>query len=230
MSESAEQGGLISASDITPGESVESVKELVQTERTRQIFRRREEVSEALAKGDTVRLVHDASRQEVDVMIESRVRAYALALGPLMRRCYDSRVGGEDSDRIVETNYWEEEPEIKFKIAPPQNVGGEWEGMRDGTRTVKNPDESEGQVAKPVLIEQNGVQFIANCSSPLSFVWSQEVKDGQSTSFQPVQREATIPRDAVLEVMQACDDFLAEIGLDLNPKGGEIDVGSEEPF
>jgi hypothetical protein len=203
----------IDASEIAPGDEFETLSELVDTERARQIYRRREKISTVLEDGDALMLEYDAARRDIDLILENRVRAYVLELGPLMRQARE--------DGIVTVDYWASYPEVVERFDPPARAT-----IPTGAETF---DVDEPQ---PYVVDLVGCKSLVDVQSPFVLSW-QTVDAGSYTSApEPsvIEERRQLSRDTLFAVLQACDEFRRELGLDISLKGGEIDVDDINPF
>jgi len=214
MSSNESASGQIDASDIAPGDEFDTLSELVDTERARQIYRRREKISTVLEDGDALLLEFEASRRDIDLILENRIRAYVLELGPLMRQALE--------DGIVERDYWREYPEVVERFEPPA----------EATLPEGGADTFDVDPPRPYVVDLVGCQALVTAQSPFVLSW-QSVNPGSYTSApEPamIQDRRQLSRDTLFAILQACDEFRQELGLDLSLKGGEIDVDDINPF
>lgn len=192
----------------------ESLDEVINQSRLRQVYQRRNSAYEALSgAGEAVVREEGVNQRQTDLMIESRVRAYAVELRSLMRRAAD--------DGVVGQNWWESGVQIDAPIQPPADAEvpdiNENPGALTTSQPVINPNGERSEEPLPVVVGGEGVGVIREYESPLTLTW--EIVDETSTGRKnresyTVQR--TLPRNFVLSVLESCDEFLGAAGLDIS--------------
>lgn len=195
--------------DAPPLSAAESVEELVDRQRVRQLLKRREACLDVLTNGSELVLANkNASREVVDQLLESAVRSYALDLAPLMQQA--AAADGAN----VEKDYWNDHPELEARISPPER----------GQLAQCYPE--GGEPGDEFVLRASGVSFIREHQSPVTVTW-RAVRDnpgrGRNHSSNLIQTEHPLPRSLLLDVFEACDEFLGEIGLDLS-LGGDVET------